>query len=150
MSEPLAEEEQRSLSAVASSGSYVARSLDECDALRSASAHDREFLGRLVRKVWIDWAREQPSPKPSWLVPWDGLSEPDREVDRRIGEQVASVATALMQREVERLEVAVATERAAREKAEADAAHWLIRAQEAQGERDVALARMVETGRETR
>lgn len=47
---------------------------------------DREELGRVVREVWMEWAREQPDPKPSWLTPWDGLSEPDREVDRRIGE----------------------------------------------------------------
>lgn len=53
---------------------------------------DRETLGKLVREVWIAWAREQPSPKPSWLVPWDGLAEPDREVDRRIGETVARAA----------------------------------------------------------
>lgn len=46
----------------------------------------RERLGRMVREVWIEWAREQPNPKPSWLVPWEGLSEADREVDRRIGE----------------------------------------------------------------
>lgn len=48
----------------------------------------RETLGMLVRQVWIDWAKEQPNPKPSWLVPWEGLSEPDREVDRRIGERL--------------------------------------------------------------
>lgn len=53
-------------------------------------ASDREALGRLVREVWIAWAREQPNPKPSWLVPWEGLSEPDREVDRRIGERLAA------------------------------------------------------------
>ena len=46
----------------------------------------RSELGKLVREVWIKWAREQPSPKPSWLVPWEQLSENDREVDRRIGE----------------------------------------------------------------
>lgn len=51
----------------------------------------REYLGRLVRKEWIKWAREQPSPKASWLVPWEGLSEPDKEVDRRIGERLYSV-----------------------------------------------------------
>lgn len=45
----------------------------------------RERLGRRVREVWVTWAREQPSPKPSWLVPWDELGEPDKEVDRRIG-----------------------------------------------------------------
>lgn len=46
----------------------------------------REELGQLVRKVWIEWARQQPDPKPSWLVPWEQLSEADKEVDRRIGE----------------------------------------------------------------
>jgi uncharacterized small protein (DUF1192 family) len=46
---------------------------------------DAEALGREVRRVWIEWAKEQPLPKPSWLVPWEGLSEPDRDVDRRIG-----------------------------------------------------------------
>lgn len=46
----------------------------------------RDQLGRQVREVWMEWAREQPSPKPSWLVPWEDLREPDREVDRRIGE----------------------------------------------------------------
>ena len=46
---------------------------------------DRDTLGRLVRATWVAWAREQPTCKPSWLVPWEGLSEPDREVDRRIG-----------------------------------------------------------------
>jgi len=50
---------------------------------------DREILGQLVRSVWIAWAKEQSDPKPSWLVEWDGLSEPDKEVDRRIGEAVA-------------------------------------------------------------
>lgn len=64
------------------------------DDLRKLLAHldaitgptDRESGGRLVREVWIAWAKEQPAPKPSWLVEWDGLSEPDREVDRRIFE----------------------------------------------------------------
>lgn len=50
------------------------------------SLADREKLGMKVRAVWIDWAREQPEPKASWLMPWEELSEPDREVDRRIGE----------------------------------------------------------------
>lgn len=48
----------------------------------------REALGRLVREEWIAWASEQPDPKPSWLVPWQGLADPDREVDRRIGERL--------------------------------------------------------------
>lgn len=51
-------------------------------------ADERERLGKLVREVWMAWAKEQPNPKPSWLVPWEGLSEPDKEVDRRIGERL--------------------------------------------------------------
>lgn len=51
---------------------------------------DRERLGRIVREVWIAWAKEQPNPKASWLVPWEGLSEPDKEVDRRIGDRLFS------------------------------------------------------------
>lgn len=47
---------------------------------------DRESLGKMVRRVWVEWASEQENPKPSWLVPWDDLTDPDREVDRRIGE----------------------------------------------------------------
>ena len=56
------------------------------------STCDREFLGKAVRLEWIAWAGEQANPKPSWLVPWDGLAEPDREVDRRIGERIYRVA----------------------------------------------------------
>lgn len=52
------------------------------------SQTDREALGRVVRRVWIEWALEQPEPKPSWLVEWEDLPEPDREVDRRIGERL--------------------------------------------------------------
>lgn len=65
------------------------------DAIITAAAQpDREMLGREVRAVWIEWAREQPSPKASWLEPWERLSEPDREVDRRIGERLVSVPRA--------------------------------------------------------
>ena len=70
--------------------------------------HDREFLGRLVRMEWVKWAREQDDPKPHWLEPWEALSEPMREVDRRIGERVAVVTGALGRREIERLEDEVA------------------------------------------
>lgn len=48
----------------------------------------REVLGKHVRSEWIAWAKEQPNSKPSWLVEWDGLNEPDKEVDRRIGERL--------------------------------------------------------------
>ena len=46
---------------------------------------DRDALGRRVREVWIEWAKRQPDPKPSWFVPYDDLSEADKEVDRCIG-----------------------------------------------------------------
>jgi hypothetical protein len=46
---------------------------------------DRDKLGRVVRDAWVRWAKMQPDPKPSWLVPYDELSEPDREADRQIG-----------------------------------------------------------------
>ncbi len=49
---------------------------------------DRDALGRIVRDAWIEWALSQPNPKPSWLVPYDDLSEPDKEADRQIGEAV--------------------------------------------------------------
>lgn len=44
-----------------------------------------EAKARRVREVWVEWAIEQPAPKPSWLVPYDELSEADKEADRRIG-----------------------------------------------------------------
>lgn len=49
----------------------------------------RDQLGRFVREAWVRWAQTQPNPKPSWLVPYDDLSEPDKEADRQIGEAVA-------------------------------------------------------------
>jgi hypothetical protein len=50
---------------------------------------DRDQLGRFVREAWMRWAQTQPNPKPSWLVPYDDLAEPDKEADRQIGEAVA-------------------------------------------------------------
>lgn len=51
------------------------------------SADDsRAFLGKIVRTVWIEWAKEQSDPKPSWLLSWGEISDADREVDMRIGE----------------------------------------------------------------
>ena len=50
---------------------------------------DRDHLGRLVREAWVRWAYTQPNPKPSWLVDYDELSEPDKEADRQIGECIA-------------------------------------------------------------
>jgi len=51
----------------------------------------REYLGRLVREVWVVWARDQDNPKPHHLLPWEELSESDREVDRRIGETLLGI-----------------------------------------------------------
>ena len=56
------------------------------------TAEEREFYGQIVRLVWIEWAKEQPNPKPSWLVPWGDLPEPDKEVDRRIGARIVEVS----------------------------------------------------------
>ncbi len=56
------------------------------------SAIQREWLGRVVRAAWVKWAREQPDPKPHWLLPWEALDEPGREVDRRIGETIWGLA----------------------------------------------------------
>lgn len=50
---------------------------------------DRDLLGRFVREAWVRWAQAQPDPKPSWLVPYDELAEPDKEADRQIGETIA-------------------------------------------------------------
>ncbi|MGN6776939.1 hypothetical protein [Rhizobium sp.] len=51
--------------------------------------YDRDTLGRFVRDAWVRWAETQPDPKPSWLLPYDELSEADKEADRQIGEAVA-------------------------------------------------------------
>lgn len=45
-------------------------------------------LGRMVREVWVEWAQEQPTAKPSWLCTWDEISARDREVDCRIGRRL--------------------------------------------------------------
>lgn len=50
---------------------------------------DRDTLGRFVREAWVRWAETQPNPKPSWLVPYEELSDADQEADRQIGEAVA-------------------------------------------------------------
>lgn len=63
----------------------------------------RETLGKLVRDVWISWAQQQPNTKPSWLVPWESLSEPDKEVDRRIGERLFTEGQSWSPKEIQRL-----------------------------------------------
>lgn len=73
----------------------------------------REELGKAVREEWIAWAKEQPNPKPSWLVQWEGLSEQDKEVDRRIGARLFNagamrVATVLDESGARRIDVSIA------------------------------------------
>lgn len=53
---------------------------------------DRETLGRKVREAWVFWAKDQPDPKPTWLVSYDDLSDADKEADRMIGEAIAKWA----------------------------------------------------------
>lgn len=48
-------------------------------------------LGREVRRVWVECARELPDPKPHHLLEYDDLDEWNQEVDRRIGEAVAKL-----------------------------------------------------------
>jgi hypothetical protein len=70
------------------------------EALRRLS---EESLGRLVREVWVKWAREQPDvgEHPNWVLPWEALGERDREVDRRIGQAVAGEALRLVSAVIE-------------------------------------------------
>jgi 3-hydroxyacyl-CoA dehydrogenase len=60
--------------------------------MKSKDYLDREALGIRVRQVWIEWAKTQPDPKPSWLLPWEEMLEADKEVDRMIGETIAGEA----------------------------------------------------------
>ena len=60
----------------------------------SLSQDHRERLGMEVRAAWVTWAVCQPNPKPSWLEPWDKLSEADKEADRQIGEALYRSITA--------------------------------------------------------
>lgn len=57
-------------------------------------ADPREAFGRLVRETWVEWAREQPDPKPAWLTGWNELDYGQREVNMRIGAAVAAAERA--------------------------------------------------------
>lgn len=50
---------------------------------------DREVLGRMAREAWVRWAQTQPSPKDSWLIPYDSLNEAEKEAHRQVGEHLA-------------------------------------------------------------
>lgn len=60
----------------------------------------REYLGRQVRNVWVEFAKEQANPKPSHLIGWDELDEDNKEVDRRIGEHIADLALQALNRDL--------------------------------------------------
>lgn len=49
----------------------------------------RDYLGKIVRETWVAYCEETGVTQPSHLVPWENLSEWDKEADRRIGEAVA-------------------------------------------------------------
>lgn len=69
------------------------KALERVGELEAAHANggDPEFLGRLVRMTWREWAGEQPNVKASWLTLWEDLTDAERDVDRRIGMAVANV-----------------------------------------------------------
>ena len=57
-----------------------------------------DALGRVVREAWVKWAKMQPNPKPSWLVPFDELLPDDQEADRQIGIAVSRWTIERMQK----------------------------------------------------
>jgi hypothetical protein len=46
----------------------------------------------------VEWAREQPNPKPSWLLPWEDIDDGQREVDMRIGAALFAAGKRSVQR----------------------------------------------------
>ncbi len=56
----------------------------------------RERRGQTVRGAWVEWASGQPDPKPSWLEPWEALSDRDREADMRIGDALSAEYAVLL------------------------------------------------------
>jgi hypothetical protein len=66
-----------------------------------------EQLGEVVRDTWVEWAREQPDCKASWIVPWATLDAAQRDVDTRIGQAVANAVLAHLAAQKHRLIVVV-------------------------------------------
>jgi len=58
------------------------------------------FLGRVVRETWIEWASEQndKDDHPGWFTPWEQMPERDREVDRRIGKVLWTMFNAMKEK----------------------------------------------------
>jgi hypothetical protein len=90
----------------------VLKALEDADA-QDAAADDKmvtdmaEAWGDLVREVWVEWAREQPDCKPSWIEPWATLEARQRDIDTRIATAVANRVLAHLKCEKHRLIVAV-------------------------------------------
>jgi hypothetical protein len=61
----------------------------ECERVSDRFRFHADTLGRVARDAWIEWAKNQPNPKPVHLLPYDQLPEGDKEADRQIGEAVA-------------------------------------------------------------
>jgi hypothetical protein len=76
---------------------------------QSGAGELRERLGRRVREVWVEWAKRQPNPKPSWLLPYDALSEADKEADRCIGSAIWGDSVAEVQNAIASLSAQLAS-----------------------------------------
>ncbi len=63
---------------------------DHYISLKASPNLSPDDLGRIVREAWIKWAKDQPNPKSTWLVPYDKLDETDKEADRMIGEAIVN------------------------------------------------------------
>jgi hypothetical protein len=59
--------------------------------------NDREVYGRKVREVWIAWCRERGETKGHKLSPFDEMPADIKEVDMRIGEEVAKLTISMWQ-----------------------------------------------------
>jgi hypothetical protein len=55
-------------------------------------ARSADDWGRVVGDALNRWGRRQPDPRPAWLVPWDDLTEQDKDADRTVGCAVAARA----------------------------------------------------------
>lgn len=63
-------------------------------------------LGKIVREVWVWWAKRQPdiSDHPNWLTPWEELSPRDREVDIQIASAIKVLVVHEMNARIEKLQ----------------------------------------------
>lgn len=69
----------------------------------------RDRVGRAVREAWVLCKREDVANgipvKDDHLIPWDGLPEREKEVDRRIGETVVDLVLDLINDDIRYLDV---------------------------------------------